>query len=63
MITATGQQFKIGRQHIVFFQGDRMNTEKLFSVIRKNVVDTICPEEEEIYAHMDDTLLENQVRK
>ncbi len=63
MITATGQQFKDWSAAYRLFQGDRMKTEKHFSVIRKNVVDTICPEEEEIYAHMDDTLLENRVRK
>jgi len=63
MITATGQQFKDWSAAYRLFQGDRMNTEKLFSVIRKNVVDTICPEEEEIYAHMDDTLFRKSGKK
>jgi hypothetical protein len=63
MISATGQQFKDWSAAYRLFQGDRMNTEKLFSVIRKNVADAISANEQEIYAHMDDTLLRKSGKK
>ncbi len=56
MISATGQQFKDWSAIYRLFRGVRMNTERLFSVIRKNVADAISADEREIYAHMDDTL-------
>jgi hypothetical protein len=40
-----------------------MNTEMLFSVIRKSVADAVSPAELEIYAHMDDTLLRKTGKK
>lgn len=63
MITATGQQFKDWSAVYRLFQGDRMNTDALFSVVRKNIADAISADEKEIYAHMDDTLLRKSGKK
>jgi len=63
MISATGQQFKDWSAAYRLFQGDRMDTEKLLSIIRKNVADAVSANEQEIYAHMDDTLLRKSGKK
>ncbi len=63
MITATGQQFKDWSAAYRLFHGNRMDTEKLFSVIRKLIADAIQEGEKEIYAHMDDTLLRKSGKK
>jgi hypothetical protein len=63
MITATGQHFKDWSAAYRLFQGDRMNTDTLFSVIRKSVADAVSADEGEIYAHMDDTLLRKTGKK
>lgn len=63
MICATGQHFKDWSAAYRLFQGDRMDTSKLFSVIRKTVANAISADEREIYAHMDDTLLRKRGKK
>lgn len=63
MIAATGQQFKDWSAAYRLFHGDRMNTDILFSVVRKNLADAISAGEREIYAHMDDTLLRKTGKK
>lgn len=63
MLAAAGRQFKDWSAAYRLFEGDRMNTERLFSVIRKNVADALESGEQEIYAHMDDTLLRKTGRK
>ncbi|WP_158860950.1 hypothetical protein [Lunatibacter salilacus] len=52
MIAATGQQFKDWSAAYRLFHGERMNTDALFSVVRKNLADAISADEREIYAHM-----------
>nr|WP_235954795.1 transposase [Cyclobacterium salsum] len=63
MIAATGQQFKDWSAAYRLFHGERMNTDTLFSVVRKNLADAISADEREIYAHMDDTLLRKTGKK
>lgn len=63
MITASGQQFKDWSGAYRLFQNDRMDTQKMFGVIRKNVADSVAADEKEIYAHMDDTLLRKSGKK
>lgn len=63
MIAATGQHFKDWTAAYRLFQGDRMNTDSLFSVVRKSVADAVSADEGEIYAHMDDTLFRKTGRK
>lgn len=63
MIAATGQQFKDWSAAYRLFHGERMNTDTLFSVVRKNLADAISADEREIYAHLDDTLLRKTGKK
>jgi len=63
MLSATGQHFKDWSAAFRLFHGDRMDTGKIFSFIRKSVADGILPDEKEIYAHMDDTLLRKTGKK
>lgn len=63
MVSATGQQFKDWSAAYRLFNGDRMDTEKLFSVVRKAVSDMVSGDEGEVYAHMDDTLLRKSGKK
>ena len=63
IIAATGQQFKDWSAAYRLFHGDRMDTDTLFSVVRKNLADAVSADEREIYAHMDDTLLRKTGKK
>jgi len=63
MISTTGQQFKDWSAAYRLFQGERMDTNKLFSVIRKSVADAVLASESEIYAHLDDTLFRKRGKK
>ena len=61
MLTASGQQFIDWSAAYRLFQGERMNTDALFSTIRKNLIQV--SNSEPIYAHMDDTLLKKTGKK
>jgi hypothetical protein len=55
MLTASGQQFKDWSAAYRLFDGDRMDVNQLFSVIRKELINKQLPNDLPIYAQMDDT--------
>ena len=63
MLTASGNQFNDWSAAYRIFKGERMDTKKLFEVIRKEVVIQNNKEPDYIYAHMDDTLLRKRGKK
>lgn len=63
MLTASGNQFNDWSAAYRIFKGERMDTSKLFGVIRKEVVIQNNTEQDYIYAHMDDTLLRKRGKK
>lgn len=62
-LVSSGQQFKDWSAAYRLFKGNRIDTDELFSVVRRQVVSSIDPEESSIYAHMDDTLLRKTGKK
>ncbi len=63
MLTACGEQFKDWSAAYRLFDGERMNTDHLFSVIRKTLVSDYLQADCPIYAHMDDTNTRKRGRK
>lgn len=57
MITANGNQFVDWSSDYRLFKGLRLDTDELFSIIRKRIQQEHLSAESPIYAHMDDTLL------
>lgn len=56
MLSASGQQFKDWTAAYRLFDGDRMDVDKMFSVIRKELISNQLPSDRPVYGHMDDTL-------
>ena len=63
MLTASGKQFNDWSAAYRIFKGERMDVNKLFGVIRKEVVVQNNQVGNYIYAHMDDTLLRKRGKK
>lgn len=63
MLTACGNQFNDWSAAYRIFKGERMDVNKLFGVIRKEVVIQNSKQQDYIYAHMDDTLLRKRGKK
>jgi len=62
MLTAAGRQFVDWSAAYRLFGKNRVDTEKLFDVIRENVVKEL-PESDMIIAHMDDTIIRKKGKK
>lgn len=62
-IVASGQHFKDWSAAYKLFQGDRLNTDELFSSVLKQTLLSVDQQEENIYAHLDDTLLRKTGKK
>ena len=62
MLTAAGRQFVDWSSAYRLFGNNRVDTEKLFDVIRDNVLKEL-PESEMIVAHMDDTIIRKRGKK
>lgn len=62
MLTASGNQFNDWSAAYRIFKAERMDIDKLFGVVRKEVV-VQNKKEDYIYAHMDDTLLRKRGKK
>ncbi|MBA3987285.1 MAG: hypothetical protein H0X63_12100 [Flavobacteriales bacterium] len=62
-IVASGQQFKDWSAAYRMFQGSRLDIVKLFKSVLKQSLHIIDQEEENIYAHMDDTLFRKTGKK
>ena len=62
MLTAAGRQFTDWSSAYRIFGKDRIDTEKLFTVIRENVLQQLPPDQM-IIAHLDDTLLKKTGKK
>ena len=62
MLTAAGRQFTDWSSAYRIFGKDRVDTEKLFDVVRNNVVQEL-PAQEMIIAHMDDTIIRKTGKK
>lgn len=63
MLTASGRQFNDWSAAYRIFKGERMAIEKLFGVVRKEVVAQSSEKQDYIYVHMDDTLLRKRGKK
>lgn len=63
MLTASGKQFDDWSAAYRIFKGERMDVDKVFGVVRKEVVEQNCKDQQYIYAHMDDTLLRKRGKK
>jgi hypothetical protein len=63
MLTASGKQFDDWSAAYRIFKGERMDVNKVFGVVRKEVVAQNCKDQQYIYAHMDDTLLRKRGKK
>jgi len=63
MLTASGNQFNDWSAAYRIFKGQRMNIDTLFGAVRKEVVVQNKTEQENIYAHMDDTILRKRGKK
>lgn len=63
MLTASGQQFKDWTAAYRLFQGDRMNLDQIFISIQKQLLGMVPASDNNIYAHMDDTLLRKRGKK
>lgn len=62
-LVSSGLQFLDWSATYKLFSKDRINVDKLFSVIRKEVVNSNEEEQQYIYAHMDDTLIRKTGKK
>jgi len=63
MLTASGQQFVDWSSTYRLFQGNRMDTDYLFSHIRKELINNELDSNAPIYAHMDDTIFKKTGKK
>jgi len=63
MLTASGQQFIDWSAAYRLFQGERMDTDVLFSTIRQNLIENTLNKDEFIYGHMDDTIFKKTGKK
>jgi len=63
MLTSSGQQFVDWSTAYRLFQGNGINVDYLFSVVRKILIENELNEDDKIYAHMDDTLLKKSGKK
>lgn len=63
MLTASGQQFIDWSSSYRLFQGNRMDTDYLFSHIRKVLINNELEPNAPIYAHMDDTIFKKTGKK
>jgi hypothetical protein len=63
LLTASGQQFVDWSSAYRLFNGNRMETNHLFSVIIKSLVEKDLNINKPIYAHMDDTLFKKTGKK
>lgn len=63
MLTASGQQFVDWSSSYRLFQGNRMQTDHIFSVIRKSLIKNDLDATNPIYAHMDDTIFKKTGKK
>jgi hypothetical protein len=63
MLTASGQQFRDWSAAYRLFYGQRMDSEYLFSLIRKELLAKHIRSGETIYAHMDDTHIRKRGKK
>lgn len=55
MLTASGQQFKDWTAAYRLFDGDRMDVDKMFSIIRRELIKNQLSSQAPVYGHMDDT--------
>ena len=62
MLTASGRQFTDWSSAYRIFGKDRIDIEKLFDVVRKNVLKELSPDQM-IIAHLDDTILKKTGKK
>lgn len=62
-LVSSGLQFKDWSASYKLFSQNRINNDTLFSVIRQEVVNMNDKQEENIYAHMDDTLFRKTGKK
>lgn len=62
-LTGSGQQFRDWSAAYRLFNGNRLNVSAIFSVIRKEVIAINDCNEQNIYVHMDDTLLRKTGKK
>jgi len=63
MITSSGQQFVDWSSVYRLFQGNRTNIDYLFTVVRKTLIENELCDNDEVYAHMDDTILKKTGKK
>jgi hypothetical protein len=63
MITSSGQQFVDWSSAYRLFQGNRTNIDYFFSVVRESLLRDELIENDNIYSHMDDTLLKKTGKK
>jgi hypothetical protein len=63
MISSSGQQFIDWSSVYRLFQGSRINIDSLFSVVRESLINNELYKDENIYSHMDDTLLKKTGKK
>ncbi len=63
MISSSGQQFVDWSSVYRLFQGSRINIDYLFSVVRKSLINNELYKDEEIYSHLDDTILKKTGKK
>jgi hypothetical protein len=56
-LTASGDQFKDWTSAYRLFRGERMDIAGIFGVIRRKVIALCDPDQQYVFAHMDDTLL------
>lgn len=63
MLTASGQQFIDWSAAYRLFQGERMDTDVLFSTVRQNLIEGVLNNDESIYGHMDDTIIKKTGKK
>jgi hypothetical protein len=62
-IVGSGQQFKDWSANYNLFSKNRVNNEVIFSVIRNEVISLNNSQDDNIYAHMDDTLFRKTGKK
>jgi hypothetical protein len=63
MITSCGQQFVDWSSKYRLFQGSRVNIDSIFKVIRKTLISDELNTDDNIYSHMDDTILKKTGKK
>lgn len=62
-LTSCGKQFHDWSSDYRLFQGDKMNVDELFNVLRRDLINNVLDKKSPIYAHMDDTLLRKTGKK